>query len=91
MRKFAKRIRFLFRFHKSIPFLKDFFLSNEVKKRTKWFYLLLIIGYGLFPFDFIPDFFYMVGIFDDITVAVFLLQRMVQAAPDSLKEKHGFD
>ncbi|TMN22546.1 YkvA family protein [Lentibacillus cibarius] len=91
MHKLFKRIRFLFTFHKSIPFLKDFFLSGEVKVRTKILYLLLIIGYGIFPFDLIPDFILVFGIFDDITVAVFLLQRMIHAAPDSLKEKHGFE
>ncbi|RYG74313.1 DUF1232 domain-containing protein [Lentibacillus lipolyticus] len=91
MRKMLKRIRFLFKFHKSIPFLKDFFLSKEVKGTTKFIYVFLIIGYSVFPFDLIPDFFYVLGIFDDITVAAFLLQRMVQSAPDELKKKYQFD
>ncbi|WP_090086990.1 hypothetical protein [Lentibacillus persicus] len=58
MKKLIKRFKFLFTFHKSIPFIADFF--------------------------------YFFGFVDDITVAAFLLQQMVKAAPASLKEKHDF-
>lgn len=68
----------------------DFFRSSQVKGTTKLLYVVLVIGYILIPFDLIPDFFYLFGFFDDITVAAFLLQRMVKVAPESLKEKHHF-
>ncbi|MBP1948454.1 YkvA family protein [Virgibacillus litoralis] len=88
MRIYLKRIRFLFKFHKSIPFLKDFFISKEIKPVTKLVYALLIISYIAIPFDIIPDFLFIFGIVDDITIAIFLLERMVNSAPQSLKEKH---
>ncbi|WP_176449150.1 YkvA family protein [Lentibacillus sp. CBA3610] len=90
MRKVLKRLGFLLKFHKSIPFIVDFFRSHEVKGKTKLLYVVVIIGYIIFPFDLIPDFFYIFGFFDDITVAAFLLQQMVKVAPESLKEKHDF-
>lgn len=90
MKRFIKRVRFLFKFHKSVPFVKDFFISKKIKRATKLLYTLLIIGYIAFPFDVIPDFLSLFGILDDITIAVLLLQQMIKAAPDSLKEKHEF-
>ncbi|MGP4107519.1 YkvA family protein [Virgibacillus sp. L01] len=88
MKIFLKRIRFLFKFHKSIPFLKDFLISKEIKFVTKLIYALLIIGYAAIPFDIIPDFLFIFGIVDDVTIAIFLLERMAKSAPQSLKEKH---
>ncbi|WP_010529374.1 YkvA family protein [Lentibacillus jeotgali] len=90
MVRFLKRLGFLFKFHKSIPFIVDFFRSTQVKGITKFLYVGLIIGYIALPFDLIPDFLYIFGIVDDITVATFILQLMVKAAPESLKEKHHF-
>ncbi|UJL47006.1 DUF1232 domain-containing protein [Virgibacillus sp. NKC19-16] len=88
MYRFFNRIRFLFKFHKSIPFMKDFFMTNEVKRSTKILFAVLIIGYIALPFDLIPDFILLFGIVDDATIAIFLLQQMVKVAPESLKEKH---
>lgn len=89
MYRFFNRIRFLFQFHKSIPFIKDFFTTNEVKHSTKILFAVLIIGYIALPFDLIPDFILLFGIVDDATIAIFLLQKMVKVAPESLKEKHN--
>ncbi|WP_053217437.1 YkvA family protein [Virgibacillus senegalensis] len=89
MLRFVRRLKFLFNFKKSLPFLKDFFLSKEVNMATKGLSVLLIIGYIVFPFDIIPDFLMVFGVFDDVAVAGFILQRMVKMAPESLKEKHG--
>ncbi|ALX49172.1 YkvA family protein [Lentibacillus amyloliquefaciens] len=91
MKKMMKRLGFLFKFHKSIPFIADFFRSTQIRGRTKFLYVAVIAAYILIPFDVIPDFFYLFGFVDDITVAAFLLQQMVKAAPDSLKEKHNFE
>ncbi|MFD1038330.1 YkvA family protein [Virgibacillus byunsanensis] len=88
MVRFFKRIRFLFKFHKSIPFLKDFFITREVSIVKKVLFVFLIMGYIIFPFDIIPDFLLFFGILDDATVAILLLQQMFKAAPDALKEKH---
>lgn len=89
MYRFFNRIRFLFQFHKSIPFMKDFFTTSKVKRMTKFLFAVLIIGYIALPFDLIPDFILLFGIVDDATIAIFLLQQMVKIAPESLKEKHN--
>lgn len=88
MKRFGKRLQFLLKFHKSVPFVTDFFVSKEVTIGSKLMFAILIIGYIAFPFDIIPDFLFLFGILDDITIVAFLLQWMVKAAPESLKEKH---
>ncbi|SES97154.1 Protein of unknown function [Oceanobacillus limi] len=87
---FFKRLGFLFKFRKSIPFLKDFFLARDVNLLKKMLFILLIIGYIIIPFDVIPDFILGLGIVDDLTIALFLLQLMVKMAPQWLKDKYDF-
>ncbi|KGX90523.1 membrane protein [Pontibacillus halophilus JSM 076056 = DSM 19796] len=89
--RFFRRIRFLFRFHKSIPFLKDFFLSKEVKNVNKVISVGLIIGYFLLPLDLIPDVIAFFGILDDVAIFTFILQQIVKMAPQQLKEKHDVE
>lgn len=90
MFKFIKRIGFILKFWKFIPFLVDFFKSKEVESYKKTLGFLLILTYAFFPFDLIPDFLALAGIIDDVVIAGIILERMVKLAPDSLKEKHGF-
>ncbi|RFU63585.1 YkvA family protein [Bacillus sp. V59.32b] len=90
MFKFIKRIGFILKFWKFIPFLIDFFKSKEVESSKKTLGILLVLTYAFFPFDLIPDFLSLVGILDDVVIAGFVFERMVKMAPDSLKEKHGF-
>ncbi|HYK73838.1 MAG TPA: DUF1232 domain-containing protein [Pseudoneobacillus sp.] len=89
MKKFLKRIRFIFNIKKFIPFILDFFRSKQIPLRKKLFSLLLIITYFLLPFDLIPDFLSFFGILDDLSIFLFILQQMIKMAPHSLKEKHG--
>lgn len=86
--KFFKRVKFIAKFWKFIPFLKDFFLSNEVQLNSKIAGVLLITMYAFFPFDLIPDFLAFFGIVDDVVIATFVLDRIIRIAPDSLKEKY---
>ncbi|MFZ3589608.1 YkvA family protein [Bacillus sp. DJP31] len=88
MFKVLSRLQFIFKFWRFIPFLGDYFLTNEVKLKNKLLYVLLITGYILFPFDLLPDFLAGIGVIDDVIVAGFFLDRLVKGAPTSLKEKH---
>ncbi|MGM8212480.1 YkvA family protein [Virgibacillus sp. W0430] len=88
MNRLFHRFAFLAKFHKSLPFLKDFFFANEVSIGKKAFFAVTIVGYIVFPFDLIPDFILGFGIIDDLAIAAFLLQQLVKLAPHSLKEKH---
>lgn len=88
--RFLRRIRFLFKIHKSVPFLKDFFFTSEIKTATKILFVAIIIGYFVFPFDLIPDFLAVIGLVDDVAIAIFILQLMIKIAPASLKEKYDF-
>ncbi|UFT99786.1 DUF1232 domain-containing protein [Radiobacillus kanasensis] len=88
MRRFVRRLKFLFNIRKSIPFLKDFFTSKEVSNGKKLISVLLVVGYIFFPFDLIPDFFLWFGILDDVAVAGFVLQKIVQMAPKDLQDKY---
>ncbi|MGM7722653.1 DUF1232 domain-containing protein [uncultured Metabacillus sp.] len=86
--KFFKRIKFILKFWKFIPFLKDFFLSREVVLHKKVLGVLLILTYVFFPFDLIPDFLSLLGIVDDVVIAGFILDGMIKMAPASLKDKY---
>lgn len=88
MLRMWRRIRFLFQFKKSIPFLRDFFLSEEVSNVKKFLSVAMVVGYTLIPFDVIPDFLIFFGLVDDLAVAGFIFQQMVKMAPESLKQKH---
>ena len=86
-----KRIKFLFKFHKSIPFLKDYFLSKEVSLIKKLVAILLGVLYVVFPFDIIPDYIIALGVIDDVVVVTLILQQIVRMAPESIRKKHRFD
>ncbi|WP_226038177.1 YkvA family protein [Aquibacillus saliphilus] len=88
MIRFGRRLKFLFNFKKSIPFLKEFFLSSDVKLGTKMFSVLLIIGYIIFPFDIIPDYLLVFGIVDDVAIASLILQQIIKVAPNHIREKY---
>ncbi|SHG08409.1 YkvA family protein [Ornithinibacillus halophilus] len=88
--RWLKRIGFLLKFHKSIPFLWGFFRSKEVNLKKKVLFIFIMLGYIAFPMDLIPDYLIGIGIVDDITIAIFILQLMVKVAPESLKEKYDF-
>jgi uncharacterized membrane protein YkvA (DUF1232 family) len=89
MRKLLKRVRFIFKIRRFIPFLVEFFRSKEVPSAKKLISFLLVVGYMLFPFDVIPDFFGFFGIVDDVTIFLFILQQIVKMAPADLKNKYG--
>ncbi|MFA1822850.1 YkvA family protein [Virgibacillus oceani] len=90
MMRFLRRIRFLFKIHKSVPFIKDFFLTSEIKTATKLFFVAIMLGYFVFPFDLIPDFLVVIGLVDDVVIAFLILQQMVKIAPASLRDKYNF-
>lgn len=77
------------KFWKSLPFIKDFFISKEVKLSKKVLSILLIVAYAYFPFDLIPDFLFLFGIVDDLVIAGFIIERMVKWAPRTLIDKYG--
>ena len=86
--KFLKRIKFVFKFWKFLPFLRDYFLSREVSAGKKLFPVAAGLLYILLPLDLVPDFLSIFGFTDDIVITSFVLQQMVKMAPESLKEKY---
>lgn len=79
----------MFQAKKFIPFLFAYFRSPLVSKGKKLTAVIIMIGYVIFPFDLVPDFFTFFGIFDDVAVLAFIMQLIVKYAPDELKEKYG--
>lgn len=88
MLKLYRRIKFILNIRKSIPFLMEFFKSKEVKQSRKIWSAVLFVGYLLFPFDIIPDIFGLIGFVDDAAILAFILQRIVEMAPQSLRDKY---
>ncbi|MDQ0269081.1 YkvA family protein [Cytobacillus purgationiresistens] len=88
MKKFFKRIKFVFTFWRFIPFLIDYLFAKELSIWKKVLPLAISIVYIVIPIDLIPDFLFFFGYTDDILFTTFLLQTMVKYAPDRLKEKY---
>jgi uncharacterized membrane protein YkvA (DUF1232 family) len=86
--KFIKRIGMVLKIHRFLPFLLDFFQSDQISDKKKILYTGLIIGYLFFPFDLITDFIPGVGYLDDLSVLLFIFQWMIKTAPRELKLKH---
>ncbi|MFC5735428.1 YkvA family protein [Cytobacillus gottheilii] len=86
--RWMKRVKFIFKFWKFIPFLKEYFLSREVSMAKKVLPVAGVVAYILLPFDIIPDFLTIFGVTDDIVLTTFLLQQMIKMAPERLKEKY---
>jgi uncharacterized membrane protein YkvA (DUF1232 family) len=89
MRKIWKRLRFIVQIRRFIPFLIEFFSSREVPMFKKTLSILLLAIYVVFPFDIIPDWFGLLGLIDDVTVLLFIIQQIVKMAPPHLKDKYG--
>lgn len=89
MFKYFKRMMFIFKFKKFIPFLREFFRSKEVKLYKKVVAVSLMLVYAFLPFDLIPDFLLLFGIIDDFAIITFILTRIIKMAPHSLKEKYN--
>ncbi|TFE02964.1 YkvA family protein [Jeotgalibacillus salarius] len=86
--KFLKRVQFILHFRKSLPFIKDFFISSSVSAGKKLIIGGLIAAYALMPADIIPDYLFLVGITDDIAFTTFMLQLAIKMAPHELAKKH---
>lgn len=89
MGKLFRRIRFILKINRFLPFLFEFFTSKDIPIRKKLLSLLLVVGYILFPFDVIPDFLVFFGILDDLAILTFVLQQIVKMSPQSLKDKYN--
>ncbi|WP_044748875.1 YkvA family protein [Bacillus alveayuensis] len=89
MGKFLRRMRFIFKIRRFIPFLAEFFRSKDISNSKKLLSVLLIGGYFLLPFDAIPDIFGFFGMVDDVAIFLFILQQIVKMAPVDLKHKYG--
>jgi len=88
MKKIVKRVFFVFKLHRSIPFLVQFLASKKVSFKKKALYVSLIALYFALPFDLIFDYIPVAGIIDDFTIFAFLLDRMRKSAPIELQTKY---
>ncbi|WP_124727303.1 YkvA family protein [Staphylospora marina] len=86
--KVLKRLRFVVKFWRFLPFLKDYFFSKEVSLGKKALPVAAILTYIFLPIDIIPDFFAVFGWTDDLFVSTFILQLLAGLAPESLKKKY---
>ena len=50
--------------------------------------LVLVAGYLLLPFDFVPDFIPVIGQADDLVLAAFALDQILNRVPDSIVREH---
>ena len=88
MRKMINRLKFILQFWKFIPFLKDFFKSNEVQLHYKALATLLVLTYLAIPVDLIRDYTSLLGYVDDLVISIIVFERMLKLAPRSLKKNY---
>ncbi len=91
MKKAWKRVAFVVKFWRFLPFIREFYFARDVSIKHKVWPITLIIGYLLLPIDVIPDIFAILGFTDDLLFATFILQRLVKTAPPWLKEKYDIN
>jgi uncharacterized membrane protein YkvA (DUF1232 family) len=89
LKKFFKRMKFVFKVKKFLPFLIEFFTSRTVSFKKKAVSIGLMIGYFLIPFDLIPDFLTLIGVVDDVGIMLIILQQIIKMAPEELKSKYN--
>lgn len=68
--------------HLKIKLLMDKEISAVLKG-----YILLALGYLLMPFDFIPDFFPVIGFIDDLLVITVLLNKIINSRDEKVIER----
>lgn len=91
MRKYGKKLLFMIKFWRFLPFLFEFYKSKKVKVYKKVLSVLLIVGYIMLPLDLIPDFITFFGVIDDILIVSFIFSAIIKMAPDSLKKHYQMD
>lgn len=82
MKQSLKRVFFIFRLHKSVPFVYRFFTSKLVSFKKKFLFLAVIGAYVLLPLDLIHDYLPLIGIVDDVTLIALLLDVMRKQLPE---------
>lgn len=88
MKKAWKRVAFVVKFWRFLPFVIEFYFAREVLLKHKAWPIAFIFGYLLLPIDVVPDVFGIFGFTDDLLFTTFILQRLVKTAPPWLKEKY---
>ena len=89
---------YIMNFDKTLNFLKTLILNLEltcrllfdfrVSRLLKILYIAVLIGYFLFPIDFLPDFIPVAGQMDDLMVFIMLMTQFIKTSPIEIVEEH---
>ncbi len=79
---------YIFRLLALLKKVGSVFLDRDTPKSAKAI-IIIALAYALFPADFIPEWIPILGVMDDLSVAVLLIGLALRFVPDEIKQKHG--
>ena len=85
-----KAVRAVWGLKKTVPLAGSLLIDTRVARSNKIILVFVVLGYLLFPYDFIFDF-PLFGQFDDLAVLVFMINWFIRNTPDHILKEHGWD
>ena len=84
-----KSIRAIWNMKSSLPLAVHLLSDGRVARADKLVFLFVIIGYLLFPYDFIFDF-PLFGHIDDLAIFLYMVNWFITRTPKQILEEYGW-
>lgn len=75
---------------KNVPLIIKLILDERVKKRYKFTFLAVTLGYLAFPYDFIFDLPFW-GQLDDLFIFIYMINWLIKRIPENILREHGWE
>ncbi len=85
-----KATKAVWNLRKTVPLAGNLMIDTRVARSNKIILVFVVLGYLLFPYDFIFDF-PIFGQFDDLAVLVFMLNWFIRNTPSNILQEYGWD
>lgn len=85
----SKAVRAVWNMRKGVPLTLHLMKDTRMGRPYKIIFLLVVLGYLLFPYDFIFDFPFL-GQLDDLAILLFMMNWFIRKAPRSILEEYGW-
>ena len=89
-KRFWNRIRFLLNLPKSLPLAWKLIQDSRLPLKNKLYFIVLALGYLIFPFDLILDV-PLIGQLDDFAIFMFLFNWFLNKVPTDILQEYGWE